>query len=146
MGSTVSLSLNGASYVEKRGFHRQMTLPIETNITMELFQAACQLLNRYWDGFPIRRLSIGLTNLQSDQNWQMSLFNDNESRDRLSQIGYTMDDIRHKYGKVAIQRASSLTKASQLLDRSKKNRRPLQIKKSFHSILLNGSFGRVYCR
>ncbi|MBM7839532.1 DNA polymerase-4 [Alkalihalobacillus xiaoxiensis] len=120
MGSTVSLSLNGASYVEKRGFHRQMTLPIETNITMELFQAACQLLNRYWDGFPIRRLSIGLTNLQSDQNWQMSLFNDNESRDRLSQIGYTMDDIRHKYGKVAIQRASSLTKASQLLDRSKK--------------------------
>lgn len=120
MGATVSLSLNGASYVEKRGFHRQMRLPIETNITMELFHASCKLLERYWDGFPIRRLSLGLTNLQSDQNWQMSLFTDNESRDRLSQIGYTMDDIRHKYGKVAIQRASSLTKASQLRDRSKK--------------------------
>lgn len=61
-----------------------------------------------------------MTNLQSDQNWQMSLLDDNQNRDRLSQIGYVMDHIRDKYGKVAIQRASSLKQASQLLDRSKK--------------------------
>lgn len=120
MAGTVSLGINGASFKEKRGFHRQRTLPIETNITMEVFEAACVLLDRYWDGFPIRRLNVGLTNLQSDQNWQMSLFEDNASRDRLSNIGYVMDDIRRKYGKVAIQRAASLTAASQFLDRSKK--------------------------
>ncbi|BAD66357.1 MULTISPECIES: DNA polymerase IV [Shouchella] len=120
MGSTVSLSVNGADFVEKRGFHRQYTIPFETNITMEVYEAACALLERFWDGYPIRRLSIGVSNLQSDQNWQLSLFDDNASRDRLSTIGYVMDGIRQKYGKLAIQRASSLQKASQLRDRSQK--------------------------
>ncbi|GAF21547.1 LOW QUALITY PROTEIN: error-prone, lesion bypass DNA polymerase V [Bacillus sp. JCM 19047] len=120
MGATISLGLNGADHVEKRSFIRQLTLPTETNITMEVFNGVNQLLERYWDGFPVRRVSVGMTNLQSDQNWQMSLLDDNQNRDRLSQIGYVMDHIRDKYGKVAIQRASSLKQASQLLDRSKK--------------------------
>ncbi len=120
MGATISLGLNGATHVEKRSIHRQLTLPIETNITMEVFNGVNKLLERYWDGFPVRRVSVGITNLQSDQNWQMSLLDDNQNRDRLSQIGYVMDQIRDRYGKVSIQRASSLTQASQFLDRSKK--------------------------
>lgn len=120
MGTTVTLSLSGGDWSTPQGFNRQITLSRDTNITMEVYKYVCELLDKYWDGFPVRRVSVGIKNLQSDQNWQLSLFDDNENRDRLSLIGYTMDAIKNKYGKTAITRASSLLEASQFKDRNRK--------------------------
>ncbi|WP_059104106.1 DNA polymerase IV [Shouchella shacheensis] len=120
MGSTVTLSVMGASYEEKKGFHRQYTMALATNITMEVYTHVCTLLDKFWEGYPVRKIAVSLSNLQSDQDWQLSLFEDNESRDRLAHIGYVMDEIRDRYGKGAITRGISLMEASQLKDRHQK--------------------------
>ena len=76
-GETVSLSISGASYELPQGFHRQLKIEQATNITLELFHAACQLLERFWQNYPIRRLAVSLSSLSSDQEIQLSLFEQN---------------------------------------------------------------------
>ncbi|KMK75904.1 DNA polymerase IV [Alkalihalobacillus pseudalcaliphilus] len=117
-GETVSLSISGASYELPQGFHRQLKIEQATNITLELFHAACQLLERFWQNYPIRRLAVSLSSLSSDQEIQLSLFEQN--RDRLLKIGYTMDKINNRYGKTTLMRATSFLSASQAKDRAAK--------------------------
>ncbi len=117
MGATVSLSLQGANYDKPTGFHRQIKLPYHTNITMEVYQYVCTLLKRFWDGKPVRRLAISLSQLESDRLWQMSMLDD---RDRHYRLGYTMDAIKQKYGDISIRRAVSFLKGSQSEERAAK--------------------------
>lgn len=118
MGETVSLSFSGASYDIRTGFHRQQKMADPTNMTMEVFHYACQLLETFWDKEPIRRLHVSLTNLKSDQTIQLNLFQ--QDRARSINLGYTTDEITNKYGKTAVMRAASLLPASQLKERSAK--------------------------
>ena len=68
--------------------------------------------------YPIRRLAVSLSSLSSDQEIQLSLFEQN--RDRLLKIGYTMDKINNRYGKTTLMRATSFLSASQAKDRAAK--------------------------
>ncbi|TFB23906.1 DNA polymerase IV [Filobacillus milosensis] len=116
-GHTVSLGVRGANFDHPTGFHRQIKLTSPTNYGMDLFQAALQLLNKHWDGLPVRSVGVTLSQLQSADVYQLSLFDASVEKDQLSQA---MDDIRLKFGQTAIVRASSLRDGGQVFDRSKK--------------------------
>ncbi len=118
MGSTVSVSVGGANYMIRTGFHRQTTLYEPTNITKEVYIAADSLFSMFWDGLPIRRLAVNLSNLCSDQEIQLSLFD--QDKEKKIELGYVMDSLRDRFGSTAIIYASSFTKAGQALDRAKK--------------------------
>ncbi|TWI55916.1 DNA polymerase IV [Halalkalibacter nanhaiisediminis] len=118
VGKTISVSVNGASFEVKTGFHRQTTLFEPTNYVMDVFHASHKLFTQFWDGQPIRRVGISLSNLSPDHELQLSLFD--TERDKKLDLGYVMDKIREKYGVTSLVRASSLTKASQMVERSKK--------------------------
>ncbi|MDY7223272.1 DNA polymerase IV [Halalkalibacterium halodurans] len=117
MGRTVAIGVSGANMETPTGFHRQMKLTDHTNITMEVYEGAATLFERFWDGKPIRRLHVNLSNLTSDEAWQLSFFG---NRDRAHQLGYTMDTIKEKFGDTAIRRAVSFLSASQAEERAKK--------------------------
>ncbi|MCE7794507.1 DNA polymerase IV [Salipaludibacillus sp. CUR1] len=118
MGQTVTLGISGASYEIRTGFHRQLTMPEPTNITMEVYRYACQLLDTFWDREPIRRLHVSLTGLVSDEAVQLNLFE--PARDYTIQLGYETDKIISKYGKTSLIRAASLLPASQVKERAAK--------------------------
>ncbi|WP_257822845.1 DNA polymerase IV [Salipaludibacillus agaradhaerens] len=118
MGQTVTLGVTGSSYNIKTGFHRQITIPDPTNITLETYCFACELFETFWDGQPIRRLHVSLTNLVSDDSIQLSLFK--EKRPDQIKLGYETDKILTKYGKTSLVRASSLLASSQAKDRAAK--------------------------
>ncbi len=118
MGETVTLGISGASYDIRTGFHRQQKMSDPTNMTMEVFHYACQLLDKFWDEEPIRRLHISLSSLMSDQTVQLNLFQ--QDRAQSINLGYTTDEITNKYGKTAVMRAASLLPASQVKERSAK--------------------------
>ncbi|KGA95583.1 DNA polymerase IV [Alkalihalobacillus alcalophilus ATCC 27647 = CGMCC 1.3604] len=118
LGETVSLSVSGASYNIPQGFHRQLKMEQATNLTLELFHAACQLLERFWHEYPIRRLAVSLSTLSSDQEIQLNLFEQN--RDQLLKLESTMDTINSRFGKTTLMRATSLLSASQAKDRAAK--------------------------
>lgn len=116
-GSTISLGIRGASFSFPTGFHRQMKLINSTNHGMDIFHAAFQLFLDHWDEKPIRSVSITLSQLQPLENYQLNLFDYSLKHENLNEA---MDRIRFKYGRTAIVRASSLTKAGQAFSRSKK--------------------------
>jgi DNA polymerase-4 len=117
MGSVVSVGCQGADFDHPSGFYRQMKLPDPTNLTDEVFHAAKKLFKRHWDGLPIRKIGVTLSQLVSDQEYQLTLFNNREVKLALER---TTDRIKEKYGSTAIMRASSLKASGQARDRAQK--------------------------
>lgn len=117
MATTVSVGARGANRDVPTGFHRQVTLYHPTNNTLDVYASALTLFQRFWDGSPIRKISVGLSNLCSDKYVQLDLFQDVT---RKRNLGYTTDWIKNKFGDTAIIYASSLTSAAQAFHRAAK--------------------------
>ena len=58
-------------------------------------------------GMPIRSIGISLSNTSIEEEEQMSLFEDIDQRERAYALAKTIDDIRLRYGKNSVLRASS---------------------------------------
>ncbi|MET1174575.1 DNA polymerase IV [Paenibacillus amylolyticus] len=117
MGSVVTMSLSGADFDHPTGFSRQIKLEDPTNITVDVCKIAKQLFHKYWDGQPVRRVGVSLSNLSSADTYQLSLFDDQEQKRAIDKV---MDDIKDRFGDIAILRASSITSAGQAIDRAAK--------------------------
>lgn len=117
MGSVISVSCQGADWDMPTGFSRQVKLPDPTNVTIDFYSAAKALFHKHWDGLPIRRLGVSLSDLSDANIYQLSLFEDTEKKRALDKV---MDDIKDRFGEISILRASSLTTAGQAIDRAAK--------------------------
>lgn len=117
MGHTLAVGCQGADFDRPTGFFRQMKLADPTNLTSDVYEAAIQLFRRHWNGAPVRKVAVALSNLQADDTYQLTLFDDRQRKLALEQA---MDRIKDRFGDAAILRAVSLTSAGQARDRSKK--------------------------
>lgn len=88
--------------------NRQMQLLTPTDVTEEIYQAACRVFSLMWDGrTPIRQIGVHTSKVQSDAGRQYNLF-DLDKYDRLSVLNRTIDGIRERYGEESVFRASFL--------------------------------------
>lgn len=117
MGTVVSVGCQGADFDQPAGFYRQMKLHDPTNVTNEVYAAACQLFERHWGQYPIRKIGIALNELVGDETVQLLLFS---NREKLAAIERATDQLKARFGDTAIIRAVSLTGAGQAQDRSQK--------------------------
>ncbi|MBP2240773.1 DNA polymerase-4 [Cytobacillus eiseniae] len=117
MGWVVSVDCQGADFNHPHGFHRQMKLFDPTNLTNEVYEAATTLFQRNWDGQPIRKIGITLSQLISDHEYQLTLFDNREQKLLLER---TIDRMKEKYGNAVIMRASSLKRFGQARERAQK--------------------------
>ncbi|SMF88103.1 DNA polymerase-4 [Paenibacillus uliginis N3/975] len=118
MGHVVSVGCMGADYDHPTGFNHQMKMEDPSNITNQVYRWACRLLELYWDGLPVRRVGISLTQLTPDTEYQMSLFD--SGREKSMALEKATDALKNKYGNSILIRAASMTAAGQALDRSAK--------------------------
>jgi len=81
-----------------KSYSHQMKLNNGTNITSEVFGISKKLLDEMWNLEPIRLVGIRLDNLVKEVNYQMSLFESNEDRTKVSKLDKTVDDLKIKYG------------------------------------------------
>ena len=84
----------------------QTTLATATDLTDEIYKNAKRLFVESWKGEPLRLIGVALTNLKDESFEQLSLFEDNEKKERRRKLAATMDEIRRKYGNDKIKRAS----------------------------------------
>ncbi len=117
VGSTVTCGARGADFDNPTGFSRQMTLISPTNYDLDIFHAAYRLFVEHWDAEPVRSIGVSLTNLETSTYRQLSLLEDVFVKERINRA---LDHIWDKYGRTAIFRASSLTKAGVARDRAKR--------------------------
>ena len=64
----------------------------------EIFRNAKKLFTESWKGEPLRLIGVALTNLTDESFEQLSLFEDNEKKERHRKLDATMDEIRQKFG------------------------------------------------
>ncbi len=89
-------------------FNKQMQLFTPTDVTEEIFAAACRVFGKLWDKrTPIRQIGVGTAKVQSDAGRQYNLF-DLQKYDRLEVLNKTIDEIRGKFGEDAVKRACFL--------------------------------------
>ncbi len=108
---------------------RQMQLDSATDVTEEIYQAACTLLMRMWDGHkPLRLLNVTATRLTGEEYRQYSLF-DQVDYEKLEKANKAIDSIRAKFGEDSVMRASFLksrvSPTSGGLNKEKRNEKKL---------------------
>ncbi len=85
----------------------QTVLAVPSDITDEIYGAACCLFNELWDGSPIRHLGIHTGRLKEGQARQLNIF-DQTDYEKLEKLDAALDAIRNRHGKDAVMRASFL--------------------------------------
>ncbi len=102
------------------GFYHSMKLPNATLDTLELYNYSMTMFEKFYEGYPIRKVSITLGGLVNNNSEQLNLFEDYSKKQKKENINSTVDDIKMKYGKNSIIKASSLLKDSTAIERNKK--------------------------
>ena len=104
-GSCVSIHLRTHEF---RHCSHQRKLHGATNITEEIFQAACQVFDEAWDGrTPLRQLGVQVTELTAEPYRQYDLFSnvDPVQYEKKIRLDETVDALRDKFGEDVIRRA-----------------------------------------
>ena len=89
-------------------FSHQTMLCGATNITQQIFGAACRVFDEAWDGVtPLRQLGVQMTRLSQEPYQQYDLFSGMSPAgyERKLRLDETVDALRDKYGENAICRA-----------------------------------------
>lgn len=116
-GRTISLSVGYSKHAFGGSFHRSRSLDEATNETMKIYAVCKELLTKFHDGRPVRKLSLSLANLEDETSMQLSLFERRKWEKR--KLGGAVDALRDKYGSTAVLRAASYTAAGTARERAK---------------------------
>lgn len=99
--SCVDLSLRDS---ELRFYDHQKQLRTPTDLTLEIYDAACQCFDELWTGYPIRHLGIHTSRVSHSFGRQADLF-ERYDYGKLSLVEHAIDEIRTRYGNDAVKRA-----------------------------------------
>ena len=104
-GSCVSVHLRTDTFKQ---FSHQNILNGATNITAELYRAACRIFDEAWDGqTPLRQLGVQVTRLAAEPYQQFDLLSGVTpvQYERQMKLDETVDALRDKFGETVIWRA-----------------------------------------
>ena len=113
----------GYSKEEIGGFYHTIKLEIATDSAYEILKYAINIFDKFYENLPIRKVSICCGNLVKKENKQLNLFEDEnlESKNnKLDNINYVVDEIKNKYGKNSLLKATNLLEDSTAIERNKK--------------------------
>ncbi|MFS8542047.1 MAG: DNA polymerase IV, partial [Tissierellales bacterium] len=103
VGRVISISIKDENFYS---CSHQKKLDVATNSTKVIYQTAKKLFDEIWDGKPIRRFAVSISELYSNNFFQLSLLNNYNQKEE--QLEKTIDEIRHKYGCNSIVRSCFL--------------------------------------
>ena len=104
-GTCVSIHLRTNEF---HHFSHQSVLHGATNITSEIFDAACRLFDEAWDGVtPLRQLGVQTTRLSNEPYQQFDFFSGMTPAqyEKKLKLDETVDALRDKFGEDVIRRA-----------------------------------------
>lgn len=115
---TIGLGI-GYSKTTGGGFYHNIKVK-PTDLESEFVDIALHLFDSYYEYKPIRKVTISAGNLVKNNSLQLDLFKDLESIEKEEKINSTIDQIKEKYGKNSLVKASALLSDSTIMDRNKK--------------------------
>ncbi len=118
IAKTVHLGI-GYSKETGGGFSRQITLDQPTANASVIYETCLFLFHQYYGNEPIRRVHISVTGLMENHIYQFSIFEDAEQIIREQKLHQAVDEIKFRYGRNSINRASSEFESSTIKARNK---------------------------
>ena len=92
-GRVISVALKNDHFYS---YSHQRKLDIPTDSTNSIYKTAKKLFDEMWNGEPIRRFSINISELSSNEFCQLSLLEDYDPKEEA--LDKTIDRIRYRYG------------------------------------------------
>ena len=93
----------------------QTTLFTPTDLTLEIYDAACRCFDELWDGIPLRHLGIHTGQVTTEQSRQLYFF-DKVDYEKQKKAEMAVDQLRKRFGQDVVMRASFLTKDGMYID------------------------------
>ncbi len=101
----------GIRYTDLSYVSHQKKLYNATNLTIEIYQAACRLFRELWNGQPVRHLGVHTAHISGGEGFRQGSLFDEIDYEKLSRLDKTIDDIRDCFGMDAVKRAVFLGQA-----------------------------------
>ncbi len=116
---TIALGI-GYSKSVGGGFSRQITIEHPTANEKAICDLCLHLFKANYEGDPIRRIHVSVTNLEKRRYYPYSLFEDAEAILKEERLFSTIDRIKETHGKNVINRASSELESSTVKARNER--------------------------
>lgn len=104
----------------KEGFFHSIKIDNPTDSSYEILRYCLIIFDRFYDNLPIRKVTISCGGLSKKENVQLNLFINDEVMDEEKNINSTIDQIKQKYGKNSLLKATNLLEDSTAIERNKK--------------------------
>ncbi len=119
---TSSLIGLGIGYSKDVGgsFYHQIKLDQPTDVENVILANALMIFDKYYEDLPIRKVTVSCGRLQEKSGVQLNIFDNIEKIREQEQINEAILEIKDKYGKNALLKASSLLNDSTIQERNKK--------------------------
>lgn len=102
-GRVISVSLKNDQF---HSYSHQIKLDTPTDSTNIIYRVSKKLFDAMWNGEAIRRFSISISELSSNEFCQLSLLEDYDEREEI--LDQTIDSIRYRYGYNSVIRSCFL--------------------------------------
>ncbi len=103
-----------------QGFYHNLKLDSATNSAAEILKYCFVIFDKFYEDLPIRKVTICCGNLQKRDNVQLNFFKDYKTVINQEQINTTIDEIKERFGKNSLLKASNLLKDSTARERNQK--------------------------
>lgn len=98
----------GIKYTDLSYVSHQKVLQTATNLTWEIYRAACELFLELWNHGAIRHLGIHTSRVVSGDFYRQSTLFDEIDYDKLEKLDKTVDSLRKRFGMDSVMRAAFL--------------------------------------
>lgn len=102
------------------GFYHSIKLDSPTDNTDEIIKICNIIFDRYYEFLPIRKVSISLGSIINKSGIQLNLFENIKEIKNTENMNNTIDEIKNKFGKNSLLKASSLLENSTIKERNNK--------------------------
>ncbi len=102
------------------GFYHSIKLETPTDSPREITNICFLIFDRYYNNLPIRKVSISCGGLTKKMGVQLNLFEPIENKKDELKVNTAIDEIKNKFGKNSIVKASSLLPDSTAIIRNQK--------------------------
>lgn len=102
------------------GFYHGIKLDIPTDSNKQIKEICYIIFDRYYANLPIRKVTISCGSLSSKIGIQLNIFEDIREIEELDELSKTVDEIKEKFGKNSLLKASSLLSDSTAIIRNNK--------------------------
>lgn len=107
-GGCIAVSLRTHEF---KSFSHQSQLPGATDVTEELYRAACRVFDEAWDRVtPLRQMGVQVTRLAQERYCQYDLFStlNPDQTEKLAKLDLTVDRLRERFGEDVVKKARLL--------------------------------------